>query len=107
MSLSLETETILAGIAGSFPSYTGDGYLAVNATLNLPYDVSFDRYGSIYIADSGNNAIRILTDVDGSFVISSLSGDFNMPHGVFVFESSDIYVADTNSNIVKKFRILE
>ncbi len=42
------------GIAG----YSGDGFAAASAELNLPYGVTVDGSGNLYVADSINNRIR-------------------------------------------------
>lgn len=42
--------------------YTGDGFIATNAKLNFPTGITIDNStGKIYIADSGNYVIRLLT----------------------------------------------
>ncbi|WP_353072153.1 Ig-like domain repeat protein [Tunturiibacter gelidoferens] len=54
-------------------SYTGDGGLAVNATLNGPASVVTDAAGNLYIADSENNAIRKVNHSTG--LIATLAGN--------------------------------
>ncbi len=52
----------IATIAGSANGgYSGDGGLATNATLFQPTGVAVANSGKIYIADTGNNVIRLLT----------------------------------------------
>jgi uncharacterized protein (TIGR03437 family) len=47
---------------GSGVGYTGDGFIATNAKLNFPTGVAVDSStGKVYIADSSNNVIRLLT----------------------------------------------
>ncbi len=41
-------------------TYSGDGGPALNADLHFPDGCSFDSHGNMYIADRGNNAIRIV-----------------------------------------------
>ena len=43
--------------------YSGDGGPAAAAQLNLPWGLWVDGGGSVWVADSGNNAIRLLTPV--------------------------------------------
>ncbi|HXN46112.1 MAG TPA: S8 family serine peptidase, partial [Bryobacteraceae bacterium] len=51
----------IATIAGNgTASYSGDGGLATNATLNLPGSVATGPGGSVYIADTMNNVVRVL-----------------------------------------------
>jgi len=48
-------------IAGSnLTGYSGDGGPALGATLNAPLGLALDSKGDVYVADSGNNAVRLL-----------------------------------------------
>jgi len=40
--------------------YSGDGLAAVSAALNNPSAVAVDSRGNVYIADSGNHALRMV-----------------------------------------------
>jgi sugar lactone lactonase YvrE len=46
---------------GQFGGYGGDGGDATHAALNLPTGVAVDASGNLYIADSGNNRIRMVS----------------------------------------------
>lgn len=50
-------------VAGNYTlsGYSGDGGAATSAALNYPYGVCVDTSGNVYIADFGNNVIRMLT----------------------------------------------
>lgn len=99
-----------AGVAG----YTGDGGPAVQATLTLPYDVTVDRAGNLYIADNGNSAVRRV-DTNGiitSFVgngVSGFNGDgipaasawLNQIRGVALDAAGNLYIADTLNSRVR------
>jgi hypothetical protein len=51
-------------IAGSgVYGYSGDGGIATAAQLSFPAGFAVDDAGNVYIADAGNNAIRVLTRV--------------------------------------------
>jgi len=106
--------TTIAG-KGGFNGFTGDGGLAVLAELNLPEGVAIDRKGNLYIADAGNNKIRI---VDTAGIISSFAGSgvggyggdgglataakLNYPISVLADTASDkIYIGDINNNRVR------
>jgi hypothetical protein len=40
--------------------YSGDGLAATSAALNNPSAVAVDSRGNVYIADSGNHALRVV-----------------------------------------------
>ena len=62
---------IITTLAGNgLPGYSGDGGFAASAQLNLGIvsedllsGVAVDASGDVYVADSGNNAIRLLQPV--------------------------------------------
>src|SRR5450759_2755759 len=49
---------IIAGSANATAGYSGDGGAATAATLSNPTGVALDTAGNVYIADTGNNAVR-------------------------------------------------
>ena len=106
------------GLAG----FSGDGKAAVNATLNLPFSVSVDAAGNLYITDSGNHRIR---KVSGGTIITvagngtpGFSGDGGAATnaslllesaalGLFggsvaVDAAGNLYIADFGNNRVRK-----
>ncbi|MGO8756538.1 MAG: Ig-like domain repeat protein [Terracidiphilus sp.] len=101
-------------------SYTGDGLAATAATLRTPSGIAIDGAGNLYIADTGNNAIRKVNAVthDISTVAglepgtAGYGGDgtgatttgvlLDAPQGVAVDAAGDIYIADTNNQVVRE-----
>jgi sugar lactone lactonase YvrE len=95
---------------GSF-GYKGDGGQATSAGLYYPYDITFDVSRNIYIADSYNHRIRMVTKSTG--IITTVAGDgtagykgdggpatsagLYYPFGVAVDASGNIYIADTSN----------
>lgn len=53
--------------------YSGDGGSAAVAQLNAPWGIWADARGSIYVADSGNNAIRMLQPISSGLSISAVT----------------------------------
>jgi uncharacterized protein (TIGR03437 family) len=62
--------TTIAGIG--LPGYSGDGGPAVTAALNLPTGVAVDPAGNIYVADSGNDVVRVLRPSDRALLIGAV-----------------------------------
>lgn len=54
--------TTIAGFDGTC-CYAGDGDLAIGARLNQPTGLAIDADGDLYVADTGNSAIRVLRPV--------------------------------------------
>ena len=109
--------TISTVAGGSTPGYGGDGGAATSAQLNSPTGIAVDSKGDLYIADSDNNAIRMvspsgtITTVAGSGR-QGYSGDggpainalLNYPQGVALDSSGNLYITDTLNNAVRMVR---
>ena len=52
--------TISTYVGTGFPGYSPDGTSVTYATLNTPQGVAIDASGHLYVADTGNNVIRIV-----------------------------------------------
>ena len=56
----MKSTGIISTVAGTGSyGYSGDGGLATSALLHNPRGVAIDESGNIYIADAGNNRIRM------------------------------------------------
>jgi uncharacterized protein (TIGR03437 family) len=63
----------VAAIAGDGTCcYSGDGGIAAAAQLNQPAGLALDAAGNLYVADSGNNAIRVLAPVSGAIQVAAI-----------------------------------
>ena len=77
--------------------YTGDGGLATLAKLNYPYGVAVDLQGNIYIADTLNNVIRMITSSTG--IITTIASGIGA-NGVAVNIKGHVYITDRNNNFI-------
>ena len=69
-------------IAGNGPAgYSGDGGPAAVAQLNGPTGVAVDTAGSVYIADNGNNVIRMLTSATTRALLSIANNTTELDRG--------------------------
>ena len=53
--------------------YSGDGGFALNAQLNQPWGIAVDAAGNLYIADTGNNAVRQLAPVSAAVTVAAVT----------------------------------
>jgi sugar lactone lactonase YvrE len=90
------TITTIAGSGPGGSGYSGDGAAATDAALSWPKDIAFDGQGNLYIADTGNNAIR---KVSTAGVISTVA-HVQAPSGIAVDSSGMVYTND-GARIVK------
>jgi sugar lactone lactonase YvrE len=108
--------TTLAGLAGTTGSADGTG---TAARFQFPYDVEYDGFGNVYVADSSNNTIRkivVSTGVVTTFAgLAGTSGSadgigtaarFNFPNGVTCDGNNKlVYVTDRNNQIIRQILV--
>ncbi len=112
------TITTIAGDFALGSGYSGDGFAATSARLNAPMGLALDESGNLFIADTGNNVVRMInlstgtiTTVAGDFTLGSgFSGDgyvaidaqLNAPNGIATDAAGDLFIADTGNSVVRK-----
>ncbi len=101
----------LAGMAGESGPTNGPGNLA---RFNSPLGIALDKSGVLYVADSGNHAIREVTPAGMVTTLAGLlenwgSTDgtgggalFNSPTGVAVDSAGNVFVSDSNNHTISK-----
>jgi sugar lactone lactonase YvrE len=113
------SQTITTVAGNGVQGFAGDGGPATSASLHTPIDVATDAAGNLYIADPGNDRIRmvaagtgIITTVAGSG-ISGFAGDggpatsasLGFPYGVAVDAAGNLYIADLYNNRIRKVAV--
>lgn len=95
--------------------YEGDGGPATEAKLDTPSDVAVGPDGSIIVADTMNNAVRVIAP-DGIITTLAGTGEFGFagdggpadealldrPYGVTVGDDGTVYVADTHNHRIRR-----
>ena len=99
--------------------YGGDGAAAAAALLNAPSGVAIDPSGNVYVADTANNRVRLISSSTGTIStvagtgMAGFSGDgsaatgaqLNLPGGVALDPAGNLYIADTGNNRVRKVNV--
>src|SRR5215469_310701 len=113
--------TTLAGNGSS--GYSPDGPISIGTALNNAAGVATDAAGNVYIADTVNSLIRVVTPNGASGYLTTIAGhvlsggrpipgfsgegapatsaQVNSPKGLAIDKSGNVYVADTGNNIVR------
>jgi hypothetical protein len=95
--------------------FSGDAGAANLAQLSAPSDVAVDGAGNLYIADTGNNRIRLITAATGIITTfagttsAGFSGDGGLanaaqltaPKGIALTPGGLLLIADTGNNVVR------
>ncbi len=55
--------TVTSVVGNGNQGYTGDGGPATSAEFSIPDGIAVNAYGDVYVADSGNRVVRLLTPV--------------------------------------------
>jgi sugar lactone lactonase YvrE len=103
--------TTFAGLAGVTGATNGPGN---TARFFNPYGVMVDGSNNVYVADTFNNTIRVITPagvvstlagkatVSGSDDKTGTAATFNRPVSLAMDSSGNIYVADTGNDTIRK-----
>jgi trimeric autotransporter adhesin len=94
--------TTVVGNGKSGSGYTGDGGPATAAKLYGCTSIVLDASENLYIADSSNNAIRLVTKSTG--IITTIIGPYELkgPRGIALDASGNLYIADDRDNRIRK-----
>jgi sugar lactone lactonase YvrE len=105
--------TTLAGVAPSRTKGYVDG-TGVTARFRDPADTAVDAAGNVYVADTGNHAIRKVTRAG---VVTTFAGTgeqagnadgtgsaarFNQPMGIVFDSAGNLYVSDSGNTTIRK-----
>jgi sugar lactone lactonase YvrE len=97
--------------------YTGQGSadgVGATAQFRNPQGVVADAAGNVYVADTGNNVIRVITPGGVSSTLAGVAGvagsadgtgsgaTFNQPTGITLDSATNLYVTDSGNNTIRK-----
>jgi sugar lactone lactonase YvrE len=103
--------TTIAGIAGYAGNIDATGTAAL---FNQPEGIAADSAANLYITDTGNETIRMVTSAGAVTTLAGFAGikghvdgtgsaaQFSSPSGLSVDNSGNVYVADAGNNTIRK-----
>jgi large repetitive protein len=113
--LATKNIATIAGDGTGVPGFSGDGALAIDAKLDAPYSVALNADGYLFVADSGNNRVRVVSPSgniatyagngtpaylgDGG---AAISAELYSPLGVACDPAGNVYIADARNYVVRK-----
>jgi streptogramin lyase len=108
--------TITTAAGSGKSGYTGDGGPALEARLNEPYEVRFDKAGNMFFVEMKNNLVRrvdlkthTISTVAGTGK-QGFSGDggaatnaqLNQPHSIQLDRENNLYICDIGNHRIRK-----
>jgi sugar lactone lactonase YvrE len=97
------------------PGFAGDGASALTAELHSPASVALDSFSNLYIADTGNQRVRMVTRAGIVYTVAgdgipgyagdggpAATAELNMPFGVAALPGGNLYIADGANNVVRE-----
>ena len=112
----LDIKGYLHTIAGNGRrGYEGEGARAKNTALNNPAGVAINSKGQIFIADTGNNRIRMIDFITGKLITVAGDGEardngdldvafrtsLNHPTAILFDKYDNLYIADTGNHKIR------
>jgi len=103
----------IAGFAGICGNADGVGS---QARFNHPLGIAVSDTGDLYVADTGNSSIRVMTLIGTNWFVRTLAsslggggannpGLFNSPSGIAVNQSGQVYVADSANRCIRELTL--
>lgn len=117
--LDLETKRLTTIAGNGQRGYRGDGGPAIDASLNMPHELRFDRHGDLYIAERDNHVIRkidmkagVISTVAGTGV-AGFEGDggpamqarLRQPHSIAFDREGNLLICDIGNHRIRRLHL--
>jgi len=110
--IKITAKGAITKVAGNGTSGALNG-AGASASFNMPVALTVDGVGNVYVADQGNNLIRLIntqgqvSTFAGSGTAGSANGkgtaaSFNSPSGIAIDQQGNLYVGDAGNNMIRK-----
>ncbi len=113
------TKTVTTIAGSGEKGYAGDGGPALQASLNMPHEIQFDRAGNLYIAERDNHVIRKVEAKTG--VISTVAGtgapgfsgdggpaakaQLRQPHSIVFDRDGTLLICDIGNQRIRRLHL--
>jgi sugar lactone lactonase YvrE len=99
--------TVYLSGTGSGPqiAFTPGAQSIPGSGFNAPKGVAVDGSGNIFVADTGNNAVKEILATGGYIAVRTLGSGFSAPQGIALDGAGNIFVADTGNAAVKELPV--
>ena len=101
-TLTIAGQTLTVTQAGADYQPITQPAALISAGLIGPRGVAVDAAGNVYLADTGNNAIKKWNASDNT-VVTLVATGLSQPRGVAVDTAGNVYIADTFNHAVRKW----
>jgi hypothetical protein len=115
---SIRKITVSTGLVSTYAGTGAKGSTngsATSASFNYPLGCTFDSAGNLYVADTYNNLIRVIstsgtvttlagTGAQGITNGAAATATFNFPIGLTV-NGTNLYIADAHNNVIRKITL--
>jgi DNA-binding beta-propeller fold protein YncE len=117
--LDLATKRLTTVAGNGERGYRGDGGPALEAALNMPHELRFDRNGDLYVAERDNHVIRkvdrgtgLISTVAGTGT-AGFSGDggpgakaqLRQPHSILFDRNGDLLICDIGNHRIRRLHL--
>lgn len=118
--IDVETGVITTVAGNGIAGFSGDGQLAVSASLNQPEGVVIDPSGNLFIADTGNHRIRRVDISTGTIGTAAGNGtpgfggdggeatraNLSNPTALALDLGSQLLIADTDNHRIRRVNLM-
>lgn len=108
--------TIIAVAGNGTPGFSGFGGPALSAEFGLSQGVAVDKAGNVYLSDSRNNVVWMISATTGAATLfagngtagyagdggAATSATLNNPQGIALDSAGNLYIADASNSVVRK-----
>jgi gliding motility-associated-like protein len=104
---------MVSTMAGSGAAGSADGQ-GTAASFNQPLGITVDNSGNVYVADTKNNTIRMITQAGKVTTVAGIVGSaglvnggtsvskFNAPSGIAIDQEGNLFIADAGNNVIRE-----